>query len=59
VRAKTKQTKAQIPFDAVLFAARVPTRNSTTKDLSDAEEHKDDAVEPRQYDSMEDMVEDL
>jgi hypothetical protein len=59
VKAKTKKTKAEVPFDPVLFAAMVPARKPTPKDLTDAKEHKDDAIEPQQYDSMEDMVKDL
>ena len=59
MKAKTKKAKAEVPFDAVLFAATVPGRKPTAKDLADAKEHKEDAVEPQQYDSMEDMVEDL
>ena len=59
MKAKTKKTKAEVPFDPVLFAATVPARKPTLKDLADTKEHKDDAIEPQQYDSMEDMVEDL
>jgi len=56
VNAKTKKTKAEVPFDPVLFAATVPARKPTPEDLADTKEHKDDAIEPQQYDSMEDMV---
>ena len=59
MNAKTKKTKAEGPFDPVLFAATAPARKPTPKDLADTKEHKDDAVEPQQYDSMEDMLEDL
>jgi hypothetical protein len=59
VKAKTKKAKAEVPFDPVLFAASVPARKPTPKDLAEAKEHKGDAIEPQQYDSMEDMVEDL
>jgi hypothetical protein len=59
VNAKTKKTKAEVPFDPVLFAATVPARKPTPKDLADTKGHKDDAIEPQQYDSMEDMVKDL
>jgi hypothetical protein len=37
----------------------VPGRKPTPKDLADAKEHKDDAIEPQDYDSMEDMANDL
>jgi len=56
MKAKTKKAKAEVPFDPVLFAATVPARKPTPKDLADARERKDDAIEPQQYDSMEDMV---
>jgi len=59
MKAKTKKAKAEVPFDPVLFAATVPARKPTPRDLADAKEHKDDAVEPQQYDSMKDMVKDL
>ena len=59
MKAKTKKTKAEVPFDPVLFAATVPGRKPTAKDLADAKERKDDQIEPQQYDSMEDMVKDL
>ena len=54
--AKTKKRKAEVPFDPVLFAATVPARKPTPKDLADTKKHKDDAIEPQQYDFMEDMV---
>ncbi len=59
MNAKTKKVKAEVPFDPVLFAATVPSRKPTPKDLADAKENKDDAVEPKEFDSMADMVKDL
>jgi hypothetical protein len=59
VKAKTKKAKAEVPFDPVLFAASVPGRKPTPKDLAASKEQKDDVIEPQQYDSMEDMVKDL
>lgn len=56
MNAKTKKTKTEVPFYPVLFAAAVPARKPTPKDLADTKEDKDDAIEPQQYDSMEDMV---
>jgi hypothetical protein len=56
MKARTKKTKAEVPFDPVLFAAAVPGRKPTARDLADAKEHQDDSVEPQQYDSMEDLV---
>ena len=49
----------EVPFDPVLFAATVPARKPTPKDLADTKEHIDAAVEPQQYDSLADMVKDL
>ena len=59
MKLKEKKAKAEVPFDPVLFAATVPGRKPTPKDLADAKEHKDDAVEPQKHNSMEDMVHDL
>ena len=59
MKPKAKKTKAEVPFDPVLFAATVPARKPTPQDRADAKEHEDDAIEPQQYDSMEDMVKDL
>ena len=59
MKAKTKKAKAEMPFDPVLFAASVPGRKPTPRDLAASKGHKDDAIEPQQYDSMEDMVKDL
>ena len=59
MKAKTKKIRTKAPFDPVLFAATVPRRKPTPKDLADTKEHIDDAVEPQQYDSLADMVKDL
>ena len=59
MKTKTKKPKAEVPFDPVLFAASVPGRKPTPKDLADSKEHNDDAIEPQQYESMEDIVKDL
>ena len=59
MKAKEKKTKAEIPFDPVLFAATVPSRRPTAKDIADSKEHDEDAIEPQEYDSMDDMVKDL
>ena len=57
--AKTKKVKTKVRFDPVLFAATVPGRKPTPKDLADSIKHEDDAVDPRQYDSMQGIVTDL
>ena len=59
MKAKTKKIRTNVPFDPVLFAATVPGRKPTPKDLADSKEHKDNAIEPQHYDSMEDLVKDL
>lgn len=59
MKVKEKKTKAEVPFDPVLFAATVPSRKPTPKDLADSKERKDDAIERQTYETMEDMVKDL
>jgi hypothetical protein len=56
---KQKKQKIEFPFDPVLFAASVPSRKPTAKDVADVKEYKDDSIEPRDYESMKDMVDDL
>jgi hypothetical protein len=51
--------KAQVPFDPGLFAAFVPPRTPTAKDRADTKERPDDAVEPKEYEKMGDIVKDL
>jgi hypothetical protein len=58
VKAK-KSAKGQVPFDPVLFAVTVPSRQPTAQDLKDAKERVDDAVEPKDYETMEAAVKDL
>jgi hypothetical protein len=59
MKVKEKKTKTEVPFDPVLFAASVPSRKPTVKDIEDCKEREDDAVEPQEYESMDDMVKDL
>jgi hypothetical protein len=59
MKAKVKKSDVEVPFDPVLFAATVPARKPTPKDLADVEEHKNDAIEPEEFDSAEDMVQGL
>ena len=56
MKLKEKKTKAEVPFDPVLFAASVPSRKPTAKDIEDCKEREDDAVEPQEYDSMDGIV---
>ncbi len=59
MKIKEKKPKSDVPFDPVLFAASVPSRRPTQKDIADSKEREDDAIEPQEYDSMEGMVKDL
>jgi len=60
MKAKEKKSaKGAVPFDPILFAATVPSRQPTAKDRADAKERADDAVEPKDHDTMEDTVKDL
>jgi hypothetical protein len=59
VKVKEKKHRAEVPFDPVLFAATVPSRKPTAKDIADIKAHKDDLIEPQDYESMGDMVKDL
>jgi hypothetical protein len=59
VKAKEKKQHAEVPFDPVLFAASVPSRKPTAKDIADIKEHKDDLIVPQDYKSMDDMIKDL
>jgi hypothetical protein len=45
---KTKEPKTEVPFDPVLFAAVVPSRKPSAKDLEDTNERLDDAIEPKE-----------
>ena len=60
MKAKRKKfAKGQVPFDPILFAVTVPSRQPTAKDRADAKERADDAIERKDYDTMEDTVKDL
>jgi hypothetical protein len=59
MKANAKKSKAEVPFDAVLFAATVPPRKPTPKDLADSKEHEGDEIEPKDHESMDDTVKDL
>jgi hypothetical protein len=56
---KGKGKTKEVRFDPIFFAASVPARKPTAKDLKDVEEHKNDPVEPKDHDTMDDTVEDL
>jgi hypothetical protein len=48
VKAKRKP-KTKVKFDAVLFAASVPSRQPTEKDIADIKAHEDDVIEIGEY----------
>ncbi len=54
-----KSAKEQVPLDPILFAITVPSRQPTSQDLKDAKERDDDAIEPKDYKTMDAAVEDL
>ena len=59
MKVKTPKVKTDVPLEPVLLAATVPSRKPTAQDLADAKERSDDAIEPRDYESMDDAVRDL
>ncbi|HEV2097247.1 MAG TPA: hypothetical protein VGQ82_12190 [Chthoniobacterales bacterium] len=54
--AKAKGKNKNIPFDPIFFAASVPARKPSAKDLKDVKEHENDPIEPN---TLDDAVEDL
>jgi hypothetical protein len=59
VKIKAQSCETEVPFDPVLFAATVPSRKPTAKDIADIKAHENDPIEPREYGGMDEMVEDL
>jgi hypothetical protein len=59
MKAAARKTKTEAPLDPVLFAATVPSRKPTQKDLKDVKEHEDDPIEPKEHEEMDGIVEDL
>ena len=56
---RAKEKKEESHLDPVLFAATVPSRKPTAKDLADCQEKPDDAIEPKEFQQMDEMLEDL
>jgi hypothetical protein len=56
---KAKGKTKNVPFDPIFFAATVPARKPTSKDLRDVKEHENDPIEPKNHDAMDDAVADL
>jgi len=59
VKLKVKKSKNRAELDPVLLAATVPSREPSAKDVADSKERPDDAIEPKEHDTMDDMVKDL
>ena len=57
--AKAKGKGKRVPFDPIFFAASVPAREPTAKDLKDVKEHENDPIEPEEHDALDDAVEGL
>ena len=51
-----KSAKARVPFDPILFAVTVPSRQPTARDRADAKERAEDAVEPEDHKTMDGLV---
>jgi hypothetical protein len=54
-----KSVKEQVPFDPILFAVTVPSRQPTMKDRADAKERPDDAIEPKDHPTLDAAVKNL
>ena len=54
-----KAAKEHVPFDPILFAVTVPSRQPTMKDRADAKERPDDAIEPKDHPTLDAAVKDL
>ena len=57
--AKAKGKTKNVSFDPIFFAATVPARKPTGKDLKDVSEHENDPIEPAGHDTMDGAVKDL
>jgi len=58
MKIKEPKAKTEVPFDPVLFAATVPSRKPTAKDIQDTKEHEDDLIEPKEYTDTDEMLDD-
>ncbi len=56
MKIKEPKAKVEVPFDPVLFAATVPSRKPTAKDIQDTKEHEDDLIEPKEYTDTDEML---
>ena len=55
---RAKGETKNVQFDPLLFAATVPARKSTAKDLKDVKKHDNDLIEPKEHAAMDDAVAD-
>ncbi|HEY3760598.1 MAG TPA: hypothetical protein VGN23_02520 [Verrucomicrobiae bacterium] len=57
---KIKEPKAKVRertnFDPVLFAATVPSRKPTAKDIQDTKAHEGDLIEPKEYEDTDELL---
>jgi hypothetical protein len=58
VKVKDRKQRAESPFDPVLFAASVPSRKPTAKDIADTKAHEGDLIEPKEYTDTDEMLDD-
>ena len=56
---KGKGKTKEVRFDPIFFAASVPARKPTAKDLKDVKDHENDPIEPTDHKTMDGTVEDL
>ena len=56
---KAKGKTKEVSLDPIFFAASVPARKPTAKDLKDVKEHENDPIEPKDHHTMDDTAEDL
>jgi hypothetical protein len=49
---KAKEEAENVPFDPILFAATVPPRKPTAKDIEDVKEHENDPIKPKGHGAM-------
>jgi len=59
MKIREPRAKTEVPFDPVLFAVTVPSRKPTPKDLQDIKKHENDPIEPKEYEGMDEMLDDL
>ncbi len=56
MKLKEKKAKSEVSFDPVLFAATVPPREPTAKDLRDIKQHENDPIEPKEHEETDAML---